>query len=307
MNYTLSVSNLLLRTLLPLSLFFLQSLPAYATCHVTDTQTIKLTLPDITLSASTRPGAILAQKTVDADEANADPFLCAGSGQLVALTRSSGKNAQGVHATNIKGIGYRLFINDHPFPWKMRLDCQQGRCQLPWPVTPRITFQLVQTLPDVEVNNVLHSGLYGAIRADTGKPAVLITLAHSIHLRQESCTVQNETVDFGKVLVDPSIRPGSNIITKAFSIDYQCPFQSSILTRWEGMSSAKGFLTSPQLLERGVAIAIRDTKGNPVYLNRLFRIAPQADRLPFIAQLISTQKISSGPFNATATFHIIYP
>lgn len=307
MNYNLFASKYLLTTLLFFTLCIGKIESAHAGCHASGTQRIKFTLPAITLSPSTRPGTILAQKTVDADEVKEDLFVCSGSGHLMALMRNAGKNAQGVHATNIKGIGYRLFIDNHPFPWETRLNCQQERCQLPWPIVPRITFQLVQTLPDVEVNSVLHSGVYGVIRPDTGRPAVLITLASPIHLSQESCSVHNETVDFGEMLLDPLLKPGSVISTKPFSIDYDCPFTGSILTRWEGVSASHGYLSSPQLQKHGVAIRIKDTHGIPVYLNRLFRMAPQADRLPFIAQLISTQKVSAGQFNATATFHIIYP
>ncbi|WP_253376891.1 fimbrial protein [unidentified bacterial endosymbiont] len=281
---------------------------AHAGCHVERTQRVKFMLPDITLSASNPPGSILAQKTITlSGESDEQPFICSGDGRVTGLARYSSKNAHGIYSTNVRGIGYRLLMDDKHFPWRAPLSCKGFNCHHAWPVKPKITFQLVQTLPAVEMSGVLHPGVYGVIQPDSGKPAVLISLMHGVHLRQESCIVQDEKVDFGEVDFDRNAFRGTVISSKPFALRYQCAFQGPILTRWEGVATDKGYLSSPQLKDKGIAIRISHSQGSPLYLNRIFKVAPQTGALMFKADLISDGELSQGNFNATATFHIIYP
>ncbi|MBZ7671269.1 fimbrial protein [Klebsiella grimontii] len=308
MNYNSFANNAPKRQFALFMLLMLSTASALANCHSEHTQRMNFTLPDITVSSSTGPGSILAQKTLDVDKENVEkPFICSGGGRIKAMTFVREKNAQGVYATNVKGIGYRLFIDEHPFPWQAPLNCQGANCHLPWPVEPKITLQLVQTLPIVEMGDVLHPGLYGWLRPDSGKPVVLITLTHPVNLHQESCRIQNTHVDFGEVHVKRDTPPGTVISMQPFSLLYQCPFEGTIITRWEGISAGKGYLSSPQLKEKGIEIGIKDYKGRPIYLNKPFKTAFLDNKLKFIAELISTGNVGVGEFDTTATFHIIYP
>lgn len=309
MKCNLLVNNIKLAFLIFSMLLLFHMNTTHAACHVSNTQNIKFPLPDIVLSSATQPGYILAQKTIEVSEDDyQNQFICTGDGRILALPQFTDNYGHGVYSTNVKGIGYRLFIGDNPFPWQVMLHCPQKKCHLPWPSTPRITFQLVQTLPDIEPGGILHPGVYGIIRTDDGIPAINITLAHAIHLHQESCTIRSKTVDFGYIHIERSSRPGTILATKPFTLFYQCPYQGTIITRWEGLTTDKaGYLSPPQLREKGVMIGIMNMEGSRIQFNKSFKITPMAGELKFVAQLISMGAVSAGNFNASATLHILYP
>lgn len=281
---------------------------AHAGCHVTDTRKVNFTLPDISLSGRSGPGTVLSEKSVVLDEdSTTQPFLCTGDGHLTALTRYLRKNGQGIFSTGIKGIGYRLLLDTHPFPWRTTLHCQGDNCHLPWPVTPRLTFQLVQTLPAIPTGKMLSPGLYGLIRTDTGQPAVAIYLQQSVRLQQESCWIQNKNVDFGSVTVPADVSVGAVLGTRKFALQYSCTMPDEIVARWEGVADSNGNLVSPTLKDKKVAISIQKQAGERLHMNRRFFTTPQDGALEYQAQLLSTGHTRDGVFNATATLHVLYP
>lgn len=308
MNYRLSANRSNIIKLALCIIFYLSMLSARASCHVDKTLRVRFMLPDITLSNSSGPGSILSQKTMDIDDGETtQDFQCSGDGQLTALPRYQQKNGRDIYATGLKGIGYRLFLDTHPFPWHSNLHCQDNNCHLPWPVAPRITFQLVQTLPVIQPGHTIKQGVYGVIRTDSGKPSVLIVLQHAVQVHQESCQVENKTVDFGNVYLPPNTQPGTELSSQAFTLAYTCPYQHDILARWEGPSDKTGYLLSPELKNKNLAVSLLEHDGSKLYLNRFFHPESGSGIFSFQARLLSTGTVRSGTFNATASLHLIYP
>lgn len=291
-----------------LALLALTSHLSEASCHIEETQRLRFTLPDITVNTSSGAGTILAQKTLEVDKGSDNhPFICIGKGEVKARTRFDGRKAHGIYETNTKGIGFRLFYNEHPFPWTFSQNCQGTSCKLPWPGESRVTFQLVQTLPKIDLSEAVHPGLYGWIRPDGGKSAVLINLTRSVHVRHESCSVQDTRVDFGDIYIENNEKPGKILDSKKFTIHYQCQNEGKVLTRLEGPATKEGYLYSPSLDEKGVAILLKDGRGKRLFMNKDFVTYMQEDEINFKADLISTKKITEGAFNSTVTLHFIYP
>lgn len=279
-----------------------------AGCHVAETRKVNFTLPDISLSGASGPGTVLSEKSIDLVDGNTTrPFICSGEGHLEALTRYLRKNGQGIFSTDVKGIGYRLILDNHPFPWRSPLQCQGDNCHLPWPVTPRLTFQLVQTLSDIQTDKTIGPGIYGLIKTDTGKAVTIISLQHAVHLHQESCWIQNQDVDFGRVTIPGKVSAGTVLSTRQFSLQYSCTIPDEIVTRWEGSSDSNGNLVSPALKDKKVAISIQKQSGEHLRLNRRYFTSPQNGALAYQAQLLSTGNTQDGGFNATATLHVLYP
>ncbi len=294
----------------PLIASLLLALPvaAQAGCHVTGTRKVNFTLPDISLSGTAGPGTVLSEKSIDLDDGNtSQPFICSGDGHLDALTRYLRRNGQGIFATGVKGIGYRLILDDHPFPWHSTLRCQGDNCHLPWPVAPRITFQLVQTLAKIETDKSIGPGVYGLVKTDTGQSVAIISLQHVVHLHQESCWIQNQNVDFGSVAVPDKTSAGAVLGTRTFALQYSCTMPDEIVTRWEGIADSNGNLVSPVLKEKKVAISIQTQTGEHLRLNQRYFTTPHDGELAYQAQLLSTGKTQDGGFYATATLHVLYP
>lgn len=314
MNYHLSANRVVRLLPAPLIFSLLLALPAAARagCHVTDTMKVQFTLPDISLSASgsgtSGPGTVLSEKSVDLNDGNSSkPFTCTGNGYIEALTRYLRKNEQGIYSTGVPGIGYRLILDTHPFPWRTPLHCQGDSCHLPWPVTPRLTFQLVQTLPQISTGRMIRPGIYGLIKTDTGQTAAIIYLQHAVQLRQESCWIQNKQVDFGSITVPTRAPAGTVLGTRAFSLQYSCTIPHEIVTRWEGPADGNGNLVSPELKSEDVAISIQKTDGERLHLNRRYTATPHDGSLEYQAQVLSTGTPRAGVFTATATLHVLYP
>lgn len=310
MKYRLSAGrkSRFLPSSLIVSLLLALPAAAQASCHVTGTRKVNFTLPDISLSGASGPGTILSEKSLDLEDGNtSQPFICSGDGHLDALTRYLRRNGQGIFATGVGGIGYRLILDNHPFPWHSTLRCQGDNCHLPWPVAPRITFQLVQTLAKIETGKTIDPGIYGLVKTDAGQAAAIISLQHAVHLHQESCWIQNQHVDFGRVEVPAGVSAGAVLGTRKFALQYSCTMPDEIVTRWEGIADSNGNLVSPVLKDKKVAISIQKQTGEHLRLNQRYFTTPQDGELAYQAQLLSTGNTQDGGFYATATLHVLYP
>lgn len=310
MNYRLSANRAARFLPAPLIVSLMLAFPvaAYAGCRATDTLKVQFTLPDISLSGASGPGTVLSEKSVDLNDGNSSqPFICSGSGHLEALTRYLRKNGQGIFSTGVPGIGYRLILDSHPFPWRSPLNCQGEHCNLPWPVTPHLTFQLVQTLPQIPTSHMVRPGIYGLIKTDTGQAAAVIYLQHAVQVHHESCWIQNKKVDFGNITIPSKAPAGTVLGTQKFALQYSCSVPSEIETRWEGPADGSGNLLSPVLKAKEVAISIQTPGGEHLQLNHRYSASPRDGELEFQAQLLSTGTPRDGAFTATATLHVRYP
>ena len=281
---------------------------ANAECHLAKSLKVDFSLPDITIPSSSRPGTILSQKTVSLNESSdKPPFICSGNGHLTAFPRLMKKNGQGVYATGVAGIGYRLYLDTQPFPWRTNLLCGGFRCRLPWPVTPRLTFELVQTSPALQIQDTIKPGIYGVIRPDGGNKSVLISLQRGVRVRGESCHIESKTVNFGDVNIPGKAKAGTVLAAREFSLSYTCPLQDHLAMRWEGMSDKNGFLLSTVMRKNNIALSIHQKDGTPMPINKRIKIVPQTGEFVFQAKLLSTGVPRPGAFNATANLHILYP
>lgn len=309
MHYRLSAAktSCLIRRMSVFILLF-SAASVNAECHLAKSIKVNLTLPDIALSSTSGPGSILSQKTVSLiEETDKQPFICDGNGQLTAFPRLMRKNGQGIYATGVRGIGYRLYLDAHPFPWRSNLHCSGFLCHLPWPVTPKLTFELVQTSSELQVEDTIKPGVYGIIRPDSGNKLVLIALQHAVRVHRESCLVENKTVDFGNVNIPDKAKAGTVLGIRQFALSYTCPFQEHLAMRWEGMSDKNGYLQSPVMIKNNIAISLQQKNGINMPINKSVKIVPQNGNFIFQAKLLSTGTPHPGAFNTTANLHILYP
>lgn len=309
MHYHLSAAKA--SWLIRLFIVFILSFPVAsvnAECHLAESLKLDFSLPDITLSSSSGPGTILSQKTMSLnDGSDKQPFICNGNGHLTAFPGFMSKNGQGVYATGVAGIGYRLYLDTQPFPWRTNLRCGGFRCRLPWPVTPRLTFELVQTSSVLQIQDTIKPGIYGVIRPDGGNKSVLISLQRPVRVHGESCHIESKTVNFGDVNIPDKAKAGTVLATREFSLSYSCPLQDHLAMRWEGISDKNGYLLSSVMRKNNIALSIQQQNGTPMPVNKRIKIVPQTGNFVFLAKLLSTGVPQPGAFNATANLHILYP
>ncbi|QWZ48828.1 fimbrial protein [Enterobacter bugandensis] len=223
----------------------------------------------------------------------------------MAIAKLPRKGMKSLYETNVPGISYRLLLDQHAFPLIQHVHCSGPECHRTLSAGTRLTFQLVKTQPHIGNIASVNSGIYGVIKTDDTKPAVLVTLRNSVHLHPESCQFSNTNVNFGEI--DISNNNERVLETKSFALNYQCASSGPALARWEGAETKEGFLTSEQIEKKGLAISISDAGGNQLKLNRIFKVNEESGKLSFNARLIKTGTLTEGDFNVVSTLHMIYP
>lgn len=282
---------------------------AIAECEVTQTNVMRFTLPNISLSGQESNGSILAQESQQIPVDTARPgILCNTSGTLRAFaTRPLVMNNE-TFATGVPGIGYRLSINSQPVPWKHSVACAGEACQPSWPKSPQVELQLVQTASHAVAAGRIRPGIYGIVRGDRGKPALLITVAQSVAIENAGCNPRVQTVDLGRAGADafPSLLASSNRVP--FQVEFNCPLPLHLGAIWEGERDRFGLLQplAGRGRAKGISIRLRDNSGTPVTLAHPLATQQRGRTLNFSAEMVRTGAVSSGKVDAIATLHLIY-
>jgi len=280
-----------------------------ADCHIDHTQVMRFHLPDITLSGTEHAGTILAQESRElGDKLKSSSLSCNAGGNLWAFTTHRTVMGNHTFATNVPGVGYRLFINDRPFPFKIATHCDSVSCYPQGADNAHIKLQLVQTAAHISAAGQVMGGTYGTIRPDTGKPALLINLLNSITLQRAACNPVVNTVDLGVAEATdfPSLFSASHRIT--FRLNTNCPLDIPFKARWEGHTDNRGLLR-PLTGKRqagGIRIRLRDSAGSPVSFGHTFEINHNIEKETFSAEMVRTGDITPGEINALATLHLLY-
>lgn len=282
---------------------------AIAECEVAQTNVMRFTLPTISLSGQESNGSILAQESEQIPVDTARPgILCSTSGTLRAFATRPLVSGNDTFATGVPGIGYRLSIDNQPVPWKHSLACAGQACRPSWPKSPQVQLQLVQTASHAVAAGRIRPGIYGIVRGDRGKPALLITLAQGIAIENSGCNPRVQTVDLGTVRADalPSLFASSNRVP--FQVEFNCPLPLYVGAIWEAESDRFGLVKSLAGRGRaeGISIRLRDDSGNPVTLAHPLTAQQHSRTLNFSAEMVRTGEVSSGKVDAIATLHLIY-
>jgi len=270
---------------------------------------MRFTLPTISLSGQESNGSILAQESqqLPVDTARAG-ILCNTSGTVRAFATRPLVMDNETFATGVSGIGYRLSIDNQPVPWKHSFACAGEACRPGWPTSPQVKLQLVQTASHAIAAGRIRPGIYGIVRGDRGKPALLITIAQGIAIENSGCNPQVQTVDLGTARVDafPSLLSSSNRVP--FQVEFNCPLPLHLGAIWEAERDRFGLVKSLAGRGRaeGISIRLRDDSGTPVTLAHLMTPQPHNSVLNFSAEMVRTGEVSSGKVDAIATLHLIY-
>ncbi|WP_312228702.1 fimbrial protein [Pseudescherichia sp.] len=282
---------------------------AIAECEVTQTNVMRFTLPTISLSGGESNGSILAQVTqqIPADPVKSGVSCHSGGTMRVFATRPLVMDNE-TFATGVPGIGYRLFIDNQPVPWKHSIACEGEACQPSWPTSSQVELQLVRTASHAAAAGRIRPGIYGIVRGDRGKPALLITLAQGIVIENSGCNPRVQTVNLGTVGTKsfPSLLTSSNRVP--FRVEFNCPLPLHLGAIWEGERDRFGLLKplAGRGRAEGIGIRLRDDSGASITLAHPLTAQQHDKALNFSAEMVRTGEVSSGKVDAIATLHLIY-
>ncbi|PAN72642.1 hypothetical protein CIW69_16450 [Enterobacter cloacae] len=283
--------------------------PCYllADCQVNHSQIVRLSLPDITLTGQEGTGSVLATGAVSLS-GNMPKLSCDNGGELQALATHPVLSGKHIFATGIPGIGYKITINNNPFPWKADLHCSGTDCHANNPETAKAEMQIIQTSSAHPVAGYIREGVYGVLRPDKGKPALMFALAHRITVRRQACNTHIETVDLGHVSVKTFTGMFAQSQPTGFTLKLTCPDTMPVRMIWEGISDSHGFLrpfTGKQAVS-GIGIKLNDNQGELLAPGKYYDLRENSAVMHFSASMIRTGTVTAGNVDAMATVHFMY-
>ncbi|MBU9808809.1 fimbrial protein [Rahnella sp. SL6] len=302
-------------------IFFLFFFPVLSHAQCTSTeQARELTFtPGHIVIPHNRPaGYVLYEQVLtDPSSGGASKILnCQGGGKISARINLGNLLKNNIYSTNIPGVGYRLSLTEHPFPWDLDLKCNNTICQRDIPVNTQYKLELIKTNDRKTTAGVLSAGRYAKLMTDGGSDITHINIGSTL-IAPSACTLSDENihVDLGRFDVKDFKGPGSSVGERNFRIDLNCDAQMQYSIVFDGIEPeakpSNGLIALDKIPGSAEGISLRiKHNSQPVELRK--DIPFTSDVMGTTSLLFSVEyyqimdNVVAGKANGKATFNIRY-
>lgn len=257
------------------------------------------------------------QVLTDPSSGGASKILsCQGGGKINARINLGNLLKNNIYSTNIPGVGYRLSLTEHPFPWDLDVKCNSTTCQRDIPVNTQYKLELIKTNDRTTTAGVLSAGRYARLRTDGGSDITNINIA-STTIAPSACTLADENihVDLGRFDVQDFKGPGTSVGETNFRIDLNCDAQMQYSIVFDAkepeIKPSSGLIALDNVSGSAEGIALR-MKHNSVPVELRKEIPFTSDTMGATSLMFSVEyyqildSVVAGKANGKATFNIRY-
>ncbi|MBU9851474.1 fimbrial protein [Rahnella aceris] len=243
-------------------------------------------------------------------------FNCQGGGKIIARNIRGNILKNRIYSTDIAGVGYRLSLAGHAFPWDADVKCNSPVCQRDFPVEPQYKLELIKINDNTITAGTLAPGRYASLKTDGGSDVTYINMGNT-SVVPAACTIldNNIRVEMGKFDIKDFTRAGTTLGEKSFNIDLSCDAKMQYSLIFDGrepdIKPSNGLIALDQSTGSASGIALRVKYHNqPVELRKNINFT--ADELGATSLVFSIEyfqlkdQVKAGKANGRATFNIVY-